>query len=58
MDGILPLKIQLMSLRMESLEFLSSLVELNLGSLGFSNFFLKLVSFSRYFNSKLFNLES
>ena len=43
---------------MESLELLSSLIELNLGSLSLSNFFLKLVSLLGNLYSKLFNLKS
>ena len=46
-----------MSLRMESFEFFSSLVKLNLGSLSLSHFLFKLVSLLSDLDSELFDLK-
>jgi hypothetical protein len=46
-----------MSLRVEPLKLLSSLIKLDLRSLGLSNFFLEFVGFFSNFNGKLFDLE-
>jgi len=57
LDGLLPLEVELMSLRMESFEFFGGLIKLNLGSLSFGNFSFKFVGFSCNFDGKFFNLE-
>jgi hypothetical protein len=46
-----------MPLGVESLEFFSGFVKLDLGCLSFSHFLLKLLSFSSNFDGKLFDLE-
>jgi len=57
-NGVLPLKVKLVPLLMQPFEFLSSLIELDLRGLGFSNFLLELLSFTSNFNRQFFDLKS
>jgi len=58
LNCLLPLQVQLVALLVKAFEFLSSLVKLNLGSLGLCNLLFQLSTFTAYLNGELFNLKS
>ena len=57
-DCILPLKVQLMSLCMKSLELLCGLIKLDLGGLSLCHLLFKFFSLPGYLNSKFFDVKS
>jgi hypothetical protein len=56
LDGLLPLQVELVTLLMESAEFFSGLVKLDLSSLGLGDFILELLALASDFDSQLFDL--
>ena len=56
-NGVLPLQVQLVTLLMQTFEFLRGLVQLNLSGLSFGHFLLQLLCFAGDLNCKFFNLE-
>jgi len=57
LDGVLPLKVQLMSLGMKSLELLSGLVELDLSSLSLGDLLLELLRLSSDLDGQLLDVQ-
>jgi hypothetical protein len=53
----LPLEVQLVALLMQAFEFLSSLIQLDLGGLGLCNFLFELFTLAANLNGKLFDLQ-
>ena len=54
---VLPLQVQLVPLRMETLELLRRLVQLDLRRLSLRNLLLKLFSLTRYLNCQLLDVQ-
>jgi hypothetical protein len=58
LNSILPLKVELVALRMKSFEFLSCLIKLDLCCLGLCNLHFKLLCFASDFDSELLDVQS
>ena len=56
-NGVLPLKVKLMALLMETLELLSSLIQLNLSGLSLSDLLLQLISLTSNLDGELLDLK-